>query len=101
MFNQKWTLRQGPDWFSLFQGSFGRVNCFLWFPASLLILQVSWRSAGAAVDKTLSRCLIDKDLTDWQSKYSDEKGECSLNGHFIKEIQKKSNCKLKAESKTA
>lgn len=27
------------------------------------------------MDKTLNRCLIDMDHTDWQSKFSDEKGE--------------------------
>lgn len=58
-----------------FLGSFGRVNCFLWFPTSLLILQVTWRSAGAAVDKTPNRCLIDMDHADWQSKFSDENAE--------------------------
>lgn len=60
---------QRPDWLKALEGSFGRVNYFLRFPALPLISQVTWRSAGAAVDKTPNRCLIDTDHTDWQSSF--------------------------------
>lgn len=51
------------------EGGFGRVNCLPPFPASPLTPRVTWRSAGAAVDETPSRCLIDADRADWQSSF--------------------------------